>query len=250
MRTLLKIALLFIGLEVLPSFTSVLPGDSSKTILLIPYQPLMHISDADADIAEQSKINVRQVRVVMRNALIERLTFALRDNFYVRQLTEIGTAKEKDDLRNFYDSESFYLSSRDTSMRNTATVSSDSENPYFGIFKKSSSPDYASSYMSVSLGKPILFRELSSEYKAGYFLVLTQFEIKTHYHECIDIPNHVFRREFLVHFSVFDAEGKQTGGTAVSYDAGSDMDSINKITGNIFPELAVKICRYVSAATQ
>src|SRR5204863_3164440 len=184
----------------LSSFTTAFHRDNSKTILFIPYQPMMHLSDADAEIAENSKVSVRQVRVLMRNALNEKLTLRLRENFYVRQLLEIGTTNEKDDLNNFYDSEGFYLSSRDTTKKNSETVVASSDNPYFGIFGKSSRPDYAFSYMNVSLSKPVLFKELSESYEANYFVVLTQLEIKTHYNECIDIANRVFRREFLVHF--------------------------------------------------
>jgi len=246
MKILLKISLLFIGLGVLPSYKNASPG-TSKTILFIPYQPIMHLSDADADIAEYSGINVRQVKVVLRNNLTQRLLLRLREDFYVRQLTEMGTTKEKDDLNNFYDSENFYLSSCDTSRKNSTNDIASSENPYFGIFQKNSSLNYASSYMNVSLGKPVLFKELSAEYEANYFLVLTQFEIKTHYNECVDIANHVSHREFLVHFSVFDAEGNQTGGTAVSYDAGSDITGVNKISDTVFPELVEKIFAQVAA---
>lgn len=249
MKTLLKIALLFAGIVVLPSFTNVAPGGLSKTILLIPYQPVMHLSDADADLAESSKINVPLARVLMRNALIDRLALQLREDFYVKQLTEMGTAKEKDDLNNFYDSESYYLSSRDTGKKNSSNDVASSDNPFFGIFKEKHVPDYASSYMNVSLSKPVLFKELSADYKADYFVVLTQFEIKTHYNECIDIANRIFRREFLVHFAVFDAEGKQVGGTAVSYEVSSDVNSVNKITYDVFPELVTKICSHVSAVT-
>lgn len=251
MRTLLRIALLFTVLTTLSSFTNVFPENPSKTILFIPYQPKMYLSDADADIAENSKVNVRQVPVLMRNILLERLTLRLRENFDITQLTETGTAKEKDDLNNFYDSESFYLSSRDTSHKNSSTVSaSSSVNPYFGIFKANSSPDYASSYVNVSLAKPVLFKELSKEYEANYFLVVTQFEIKTHYNQCIDIANRVFRREFLVHFSVFDGEGNQTGGTAVSIEAGSDVNSIHKISDTVFPELAERVSAHVLTAAR
>jgi hypothetical protein len=246
MRTFLQTAFLFTGIIVLSSFTNIFHGDNSKTILFIPYQPVMHLSDADADIAENSKVNVQRVRVLMRNAINERLIRKLRENFCVRQLMEIGTAK--DDLNNFFDSESFYLSSRDTTRKNSGSEVASAGNPYFGIFGKSSRPDYASSYMNVSLSKPVLFKELSSEYEADYFVVLTQFEIKTQYTECIDIANRIFRREFLVHFSVFDAEGNQTAGTAVSYDAGPEMSSIIKISGSVFPELAEKISAHVTSA--
>src|SRR5689334_17285574 len=141
MRPFLKTIFLFTGIIILSSFR----GDNSKTILFVPYQPMMHLSDADAEIAENSKVNVRQVRVLMRNALNEKLTRRLRENFYVRQLLEIGTADEKDDLNNFYDSESFYLSSRDTTKKSAGTEVASTDNPYFGIFGKSSRPDYASS---------------------------------------------------------------------------------------------------------
>ena len=245
-RTLLTIALLFTGLVILPSFTPA-TDNPLKTVLLIPYQPVMHLSDADADIAGHSKINPRQVRTVMRNSIIERLALRLRENFYVQHLTEIGTAREKDDLTHFYNSESFYLTSRDTGRKLLAGESSETGNPYFGIFRKNSSPRYESSYMNVSIKRPELIRELAATYEADYFLVLTQFEIKTHYNECIDIANHVFRREFLLHFAIFDAEGNQTGGTAVSYDAGSDVNTVNKITYDIFPELVTKVCSHVSA---
>ena len=249
MRILHKTVFLFTTIIALSSFTSIFHGDNSKTILFVPYQPMMHLSDADGEVAENSKVNVRQVRVLMRNALNEKLTLRLRENFYVRQLLEIGTANEKDDLNNFYDSENFYLSSRDTTQKSTVNEVASSGNPYFGIFGKNPRPDYAASYMNVSLSKPVLFKELSGAYEANYFVVLTQLEIKTHYNECIDIANRVFRREFLVHFSVFDADGNQTSGTAVSYDADSNINSINKITAGVFPELVEEICAHVSAST-
>lgn len=248
MRLLLKFAFITAALAALFSFTHKFPGDPEKTVLLIPYQPIMHLSDADAEIAARSGINVRQVRAVMRNSLTERLALKLRENFYVRHLTEAGTVKEKNDLNNFYDSESFYLTSRDTGRKLFAGEPAHGENPYFGIFQNNSAPAYESSYMNVSLSKPILFEELSATYEADYFLVLTQLEIKTHYDECVDIANRVFRREFLLHFAIFDTRGNQTGGNAVSYEAGSDVNTINKITYNIFPELVTQICRHVSAA--
>lgn len=246
MKALLKTVLFIAGLTFLTSFTETFPGEAPKTILFIPYQPKMYLSDADGDISDYSGVPIRQVRVLLRNSLIEKLFFKLRETFYVKQLSEYGKDK---DLDRFYDSENFYLSSRDTSHKEPVSASANPENPYFGIFKEKSSPDYASSYMNVSLSKPVLFKELATAYEADYFVVLTQLEIKTHYNECIDIANRNFRREFLVHFAVFDSDGNQTGGNAVSFDAGPDVNSINKISDTVFPELAEKISAHVAAAT-
>jgi len=245
-----RLAFLFAGFIFLSSFTNTCEVGPGKTILFIPYQPMMHLSDADADIAKHSGIKVPQARVQMRDALKERLMLRMQENFSVKELAETGTYTEENNLNDFYDLEGFYLSSLDTDKKNSATILADAENPYFGIFKGKTSPDYASSYMNVALRKPALFQKLASEYEAEYFVVLTQFEIKTYYGECINIANRVFRREFLVHFAVFNAQGEQTGGTAVSYEAGSDVNTVNKISADVFPGLAEKVCAYLSNETR
>jgi hypothetical protein len=215
-------------------------GAPSKTIILVPYQRTMHLSDADAEIAEQSKIGIKQVRIQMRNSITERMAFVLRENFGVRLLTESGTTKEKDDLGNFYDSEVFSLSKRE-SVSSVLTADTSKSNPYFGLFSKNQKPDYADSYMNVSLSKPKLFQTIANDYDADYFLVLTQLEIKTHYDQCIDIASRIFRREFKLHYAVFDAGGAQLSGNYVSADLGSGVKNINQISESVFTDLVKKL---------
>ena len=240
-----KIVALSIPVLLVLSFTGKKSDDPSRTIILIPYQPMMHLSDADAEIAEHSKIGVKKVRMHMRNSITEKMSFALRDNYGVRLLTEAGTSKEKDDLNNFYDSENFSLSKRE-SVRPVLSADTSRGNPFFGIFKENSKTDYSSSYMNVSLSKPKLFQTIANDYEADYFLVLTQLEIKTHYDECIDIASGIYRREFRLHYTVFDAGGNQVGGSYEKVDSGSDVNSVNKITGNVFPELVKKVSDHVA----
>jgi len=244
-NTFKKVFSLSIPVLLFFSFTAKERGAPSKTILLIPYQRTMHLSDADADIAGNSKINVKQVRVQMRNSVTEKVSFALRDYYGIRLLMEIGTTQEKNDLDNFYDSENFSLSKRESGAQ-AMTADTSKPNPYFGFFKENSKPDYSSSYMNVSLSKPVLFQKIANEYEADYFLVLTQLEIKTHYDECIDVALRIFRREFRLHYAVFDAGGNQLGGNYASVNVGSDINTINKITGEVFPELVKKVSGNVS----
>ena len=228
------------------SFNGKEPGSPSKTIIIIPYQRTMHISDADADIAEVSRLSVRQVRLLLRASVSEKISFAIRDNFGVRLLTEMGAAREKDDLGNFYDSENFVLSKLESESSAATADTAPGSNPYFSIFKKNNSADYNSSYMNVSMSKPVLLQKLANDYEADYFLVMTQLEIKTNYNECIDIASGIYRREFRLHYAVFDAGGNQSGGGYASVETGSDMNSVNKITANVFPELVKKVCSNVS----
>ena len=223
------------------SFTGNNAEAPSKTIILIPYQKIMHLSDADEDIADNSKINVRLVKLLMRNSVTEQITFALRDQIGVRLLSETGTSRERDDLDNFLSSEILFLSDSDSVNPSLTADTSNGSNPYFNVFRKNKSPDYNSSFMNVSLSKPVLFQKLSNDYDTDYFLVLTQLEIKTHYNDCIDIANKIYRREFRLHYAFFDAAGNLARGGYVSAYAGSDMNSITRITGNVFPELVKKV---------
>ncbi|HLG35284.1 MAG TPA: hypothetical protein VI757_10415 [Bacteroidia bacterium] len=231
------------------SFTGKKSDAPSKTIILIPYQRTMHLSDADAEIAEHSKIGVRQVRIQMRNSITEKISFALRDNYGVRLLMEIGTAQEKNDLQNFYDSENFLLSKRE-SVNPLLTADTSQSGQYFGFFKENNKTDYASSYMNVTLSKPILFQTIANDYEADYFLVLTQLEIKTHYDECIDIASRIFRREFRLHYAIFDAGGNQLGGNYASADIGSGVKNIRQVSESVFSDLVRKVSDNVSVLIQ
>lgn len=240
-----KLFALSIPILLFVSFTSKKSGEPSKTIILIAYQRMMHLSDADAEIAEHSKLSIKQLRMHMRNFLTEKMSVALRDQYGVRMLTEIGTAKEKNDLQNFYDSENLSLSSKG-STGEVASADTSGKSHYFNIFKENKKPVYDKSYMNVSLSKPILFQTIANDYDADYFLVLTQLEIKTHYDECIDIASRIFRREFRLHYAVFDAGGNQTGGNYVSADLGSGVKNINQISESVFADLVRKVKAEVS----
>ena len=242
----LKFFGLFFLLLIVFSFQEKQSGAPSKTIIVIPYQRMMHISDADAEIADVSKISVKQVRIHMRNSITEKISFALRDNFGVRLLTEIGTTREKDDLNNFYDSENFSLCKMEAANQTANSNADGRNNPYFSIFKKNNSIDYNASYMNVSLSKPVLFQTIANDYEADYFLVLTQLEIKTHYDECFNIADKIFRRELRLHYAFFDAGGNQLGGSYASIEAASDMNTINRITQDVFPLLVKKVSDKVS----
>jgi hypothetical protein len=235
-----KLFALSIPVLLFVSFTSKKPGEPSKTVILIPYQRMMHLSDADDEIAEHSKLGIKQLRMHMRNFLTERMSVALRDQYTVRMLTEAGTAKEKNDLQNFYDTGNYFLSGKGSSS-DVAAADSSQKHPYFSIFKENKKPVYDESYMNVSLSKPILFQTIANDYDADYFLVLTQLEIKTHYDECIDIASRIFRREFRLHYAVFDAGGNQLGGSYASADLGSGVKNINQISESVFADLVRKV---------
>lgn len=88
-----------------------------------------------------------------------------------------------------------------------------------------------------------LFKKLHDQYQVDYFVFLTQFEIKTNYSSCIDIANRIFKREVMLHFTVYDATGKVVAGSYATAHIPSDRNEASMISGQCFPELA----KYIAA---
>ncbi|MFM7177356.1 MAG: hypothetical protein ACKO0X_08055 [Bacteroidota bacterium] len=88
-----------------------------------------------------------------------------------------------------------------------------------------------------------LFQKLRNQYQVDYFVFLTQFEIKTNYSSCIDIANRIFKREVMLHFTVYDATGKVVAGSYATAHIPSDRNEASMISGQCFPELA----KYIAA---
>ena len=88
-----------------------------------------------------------------------------------------------------------------------------------------------------------LFRKLHDQYQVDYFVFLTQFEIKTNYSTCIDIANKIYKREVMLHFTVYDAYGKVVAGSYATAHIPSNRNEASMISGQCFPELA----KYVAA---
>ncbi|HMT29866.1 MAG TPA: hypothetical protein PKD91_11355, partial [Bacteroidia bacterium] len=94
-------------------------------------------------------------------------------------------------------------------------------------------------YMQAIVTKPVeLFEELYKEYNADIFVFVTQFEIKTNYKSCMDIANQIYKREVMVHFTIYNKEGKLLAGSYATSFFPSDSNNANKIIGDCFPELA------------
>ena len=98
-------------------------------------------------------------------------------------------------------------------------------------------------YMNAVVSKPQdLFKELYDQYQADIFVFITQMEIKTNYSSCMDIANKIYRREVMVHFTIYNKEGQLLAGSYATSFFPSNSNNSNTIIGDCFPELG----RYVA----
>jgi hypothetical protein len=254
--SILKI--LFCNLLLLLNFNSTAQNkaeaDTMKVhkVMLIPYDPRYYLSDADRDILEQSKIAPDKFRKSFRYSIDRSIQRAIGASYYCISLLNDTVASYEETMLKIFsktgyvyekaipitpkaqDDDRIVIKSKTSDTRDHEDSKTASQ--YIPVKKDAK-------YMQAVVKNPNeLFKELNEEYETDYFVFVTQFDIKTNYSSCLDIANKVYRREVMVHFTIYDKEGKIIAGSYATSYFPSNSNHPNKIIGDCFPELS----RYVA----
>jgi hypothetical protein len=216
-------------------------------VLLVPYDPRYYLSDADRDIMEQSNMDAAKIRASFHQTI---------DRHVQRT---IGTGYEcislLNDTADHLEVTLGEIMGR-TGYKYEKTIPVTPKPPADGGVFQQRGPDpkdhidsrTASQYIPVEadamymraiVSKPeALFTKLYDEYQADYVVFLTQLEIKTNYKSCLDIANKVYKREIMLHFTIYDRYGRLVAGSYATSFFPSDSNQANKIMGDCFPTLA------------
>jgi LysM repeat protein len=230
-----------------------------QQVLIIPFDPHLYFSDADDEIASQSKIPRVKVREVFRrrmDALLE------PEGYEVIHLLGGQFADSVADLNKIYTSVTYNYqeilysdnyhqnvppSEPDKSVKgwmdrqktkvsgSTATTNSKAidqgrfEGKYFGVRVKDMN----------------FFEFYHYKYSIDYYVFINQFEVVTDYEHCLDRAAQNYQRYFITHFTVFNKNGKQIAGNKfkVHYDSNSNdvykivADNMQKISQRVINEL-------------
>ena len=217
-------------------------------VMLIPYDSRYYLSDADRDILEQSHMEAERFRSSFRMSVDRHVQRAIRGSYdCISLLNDTADALE----------ETMYMVLGRTGYKYEKAIPITPKPPAGPVdeFKRknSSSKEFEDSktatiyipvekdalYMRAIVSKPEdLFARLNREYQADIFVFLTQFEIKTNYKSCLDIANKIYRREVMVHFTIYDKQGRLIAGSYATSYFPSDSNNANTIIGNCFPEIA------------
>lgn len=213
------------------------------SVLIIPYQPAMHLSDADQDISEGSDLAMPEMRAAFRKGIIRQLNKNFAEVYNVRGVNN-DFVKEGNDLDLIYhtlmfESDSVYplkdparFAVKDTSVK-----------------KKKSPATVDSKYINVGIYDSALLPELTKKYDADYIIFLNELDIKTHYDDCLNLALKIYRRDLKIHYSIFDREGKQIYGDVAVSHFESNANDVNEIIKKNFPAISDYIIGSLKKAT-
>lgn len=220
-----------------------------QKILIIPYEPRMHISDADMDISEYSDKTPQQVRAIFRMGISEKLNASLSSTYETHSLLQDLRPEAIEDMDRIYASIDY---SFDTSYAilhprpDSASTTGWNEKKARKKELEQRTLNGKVIYTNVKILDPRLLSSLQSKYGVDLFVFMTQAEIKTNAKDCIDFQSGIYQRDIMIHYAVFDYTGKQLYGDVASIKFPSNSNDIGDIMAQNFPALSEKIKKNIA----
>lgn len=210
--------------------------DSVQTsVLVIPYLPGMHLSDSDQDIADESQMDLGEMRSTLRFGLVKALNKRFSEVHDTKVIQTNFVRDEDNDLDNLYHALVFEQDSTSPVKDPKKFANKDTSLNYGKVFKKTKPTE---TYIAIDVRDQKLLPELSEKYSANYFIFLNEIDIKTHYEDCINLALKIYRRDFTIHYTIMDRVGNRIYGDAVTIHYPSNNNNVKEIIDYNFPKVA------------
>jgi hypothetical protein len=210
-------------------------------ILIAPFNPDMYLSDAEQDIMRQTNRTPDQYREFFRKTIDLKILGQLQTVMPAYSLAQDTTQKAKRELAIFYrqcgykyDNAKGKGISKDEGKKKGFSFSKKKENDIPGYITTRGD----AKFMNAEITDTSFYHHLLSEYDSNYMLSVNQMEIKTNYSSCIDIANKVYRREVIIHYSIYNEKGTVIDGNFLVAYFPSNSNKDTEISERTFPELA------------
>jgi LysM repeat protein len=235
---------------------------SRKQILVVPFDPYLYFSDADDEIAAKSNMQRTKVREVFRRRLN---TLLIAPGYETIHLLGGKNNDSLTDLNKIYSSVSYNYqatlnnpnSIESQNAQASAATATAPTKKSGGWIKNSvgtitgngsndiptqySTPADNGKYFGVAVRNPDFFKYFNEKYSIDYYIFINQFEVKTNYQNCLDRAALNYERTFIVHYSIFDANGKQIAGDKFKVHYNSNNCYVYQIVSDNIPKMAQKI---------
>ncbi len=229
-----------------------------KQILVVPFDPYLYFSDADDEIAAKSNMQRTKVREVFRKRLN---TLLIAPGYETIHLLGGHNSDSLTDLNKIYSSVNYNYqvalnNPNSIEATQTQTNSTNPTNKKGNWVKNTvgavtgnstdpttqySTPTDNGKYFGVNVRNPDFFKYFDEKYSIDYYIFINQFEVKTNYQNCLDRAALNYERTFTVHYSIFDATGKQIAGDKFKVHYNSNNCYVYQIVSDNVPKMAQKI---------
>lgn len=223
--------------------------------MLLPYRPDFYLSDAERDISRQSGRDPDEFRTYFRTTLDEYLEKELDAGGNCKSLLKDTSAAGRNTIADFYNYAALtYQEPRGPApaVREEKRGNKRKEKITTDIHTAphSYSTRGDTRYMQAAVKDTSFLRGMTVKYGGDHILSINQLEIKTNYNTCIDIANKIYRREVIVHYSIFDKQGREVAGNFAFSFFPSDSNRDTAIAERCFPQISAAIAAHLRAVLE
>jgi len=234
-----KIVLLI--LLVLVSAIANAQDSASTKILLVPFNPDMYLSDIEQDIIQNTKMTPDEYRTYFRRVLDLKLQGELKSYRPTVSLMGDMEGEDKKELNAFYGQAGYSY------MEPVGKGLGKVTNKKKSLFEKKTAEDKVPLYittrgddkfMNAAISNKNYYSALMSANNCNYMVSINQFEFKTNYSSCIDLSRKLYRRELIIHYSVWDSNAKLIAGNFLVVYFPSDINKPQEIAEKTFKSIS------------
>lgn len=210
-------------------------------IMIIPFEPLLYMSEIDFKINQITKWNFDQIRENFRKQLNMQLKLKFQSIAPVVSFYS-DSAKMSKDLLYIYNSTglSYDLISNSNEVKKTPASQNGIKNGQLVV-----EVNTEKKFMSTRINDSKLLSYLEKKYDSHYFVFINQMDIKNNM-ESYDIASDTYQREMAVHYSILDKNGKNISSGLAKAPFSSKVDDPKKIVAQTFPPIATFIALKLS----
>ena len=226
--------------------------DSASTkILLLPFNPDMYLSDIEQDIIQNTKMKPDEYRAYFRRSLDSKIQGELKS---YRPTVSLMGDQEVDDTKELRE---FYAQAGYSYMEPVGKGVGKAIDKKKGLFEKKTTEEKAPLYittrgddkfLNAAVTNSEFFKGLLSANGCNYAVSINQFEIKTNYSSCIDLSRKLYRRELIIHYSIWNANAKLISGNFLVVYFPSDVNKPQELVEKTYKSIAEALLQQVKEA--
>jgi hypothetical protein len=213
-------------------------------VMIVPFEPLMYMSQIDKNIHDETKWNFEQIREHFRRNLDSELKLKLKTitsviSFY------IDSVRMATDLDYCYKSRSLSYE-----LINRADKKGKTEKPKNitnGQLTVSMNTD--AKFMNTKIDNPTLLADLHRKYKVDYFIFINEIDIIPDMNS-YDFATDSYQRQVVVHYTIMDLTQKELAAGIATSSFSSKENNPKKIVAKAFTPIAAYITEQFLAAVR
>lgn len=234
-------------------------NNSNKgSVLIIPFEPKLYISDIDNQIAVKNEMNFQDIKAKFRAALDQNLFITLKPYFTPLSFYTLNEEEARTELSYIYNSIGYKYEVLEIETEEETKGKKFAKTiPYLIRDKKKenndeyveastqdgqvvSQVDNREKYMKTVLSNDQLLTNLNKKYQAEYYIFINELDIKRGVDSQYTNSNTTQDRTIKVHYTIFNNKEEVSSGAIITTFDGNEND-INKIIKSQFGIIAKKI---------